>query len=152
MDYLKSLWDGTLGAIRSTPGWAVNAVHTLMGSRFFVGVTGLFFVAFLGHVRFASERFPPVTTVSFTHVLGFAPAVEQRPLAPDEVRTQAAAAAEAAKPYAQDWYGALSQRVADYFGAHSDAVVAGNYMGLTISGVLFLIGLYLLARQETRAR
>lgn len=142
----------TFAALRRTPAWAGNAVHTLLGSRFFVATSGLFFTAFLGHVTFASTRFPPVTKVSFTNVLGFAPDVGSAPAVPGVVSAQAQQAVSAGIPYVQPYLDQARIAIATYFNTTPDAVVWGNYAGLIISGAFFMLGLYLLARQEMRVR
>jgi hypothetical protein len=150
MDRIKTLAAQTWGAVKATPGWLWGAAHTLMGSRFFVAVSALSFTAFFAHVTNAPTRFPPITVASVPAMLGFAPPVEARPLAPDEVREQAGRAAEAGIPYVQPYIDSAREAIAGYFGANTEAVVAGNYLGLALSGFALVLGLYLLARQELR--
>jgi hypothetical protein len=149
---IRALSRDTFSAIGRTPAWLGQAAHTLVGSRFFVALSGLFFVAFFAHVTSASDRFPPITKFSFASVLGFAPPIEDRPLAPDEVRTQAQNALNAGMPYAQPYIDQAKDAVVAYFSANKDAVVAGNYVGLIVSLICLITGLYLLARQELRRR
>ena len=142
----------TFTALGKTPAWAGNALHTLLGSRFFVATSGLFFIAFLGHVTFASTRFPPITKVALGNVLGFAPDVGSAPAVPGVVSTQAQNAVNAGIPYVQPYIDQARIAIAAYFNTTPDAVVWGNYAGLVISGLFFMLGLYLLARQEMRVR
>lgn len=149
---MASIVKDTFSALGRTPGWLAGAAQTLLGSRFSVGTSGLFFVAFLAHVTNAPERFPPINRVAISSLLGFAPPVEAAPALPTEVSEQARAAAEAGTPYVQSWVDEARIGVANYLGANPDAVVWGNYTGLAISSVVFLLSLYLLARQETKMR
>ncbi|MDX2152338.1 MAG: hypothetical protein SFV54_16490, partial [Bryobacteraceae bacterium] len=110
------------------------------------------FVAFLAHVKNAPERFPPITKVSISAMLGFAPAVEAPPAAPDAVADQARQAVDAGIPYLQPYVDSARQSVAAFFGTNADAVAFANLTGLVVSGLFFLLGLYLLARQETTMR
>jgi hypothetical protein len=149
---MASIVKDTFAALGRTPGWLANAAHTLMGSRFFVATSGLFFVAFLGHVTFASHRFPPITKVAIAPLLGFAPPLETAPEVPGVVSEQARLAADAGIPYLQPYIDQARTAVATFFGTTPDAVVWGNYTGLALSGVFFILGLYLMARQEVRTR
>jgi hypothetical protein len=147
---MASIVQDTFAAIGKTPAWLGNAAHTLFGSRFFVATSALFFVAFLGAVTFADHRFPPITKVSFLSVVGFAPAAPPPPQAPGEISGHVQQAVDAGVPYIQPYVDQARVTVAAYFHTNPDAVVWGNYAGLVLSGLCFIIGLYLLARQETR--
>ncbi len=139
---MASTFQDTRSAIRATPAWLGHAIQTLIGSRFFVAVSGIFFIAFLAHVTSAPDRFPPFTTVNFLGIVGFAPDLGTAPQLPSQVSEQAGKAAEAGLPYVQDF-------IAKFMAGHPEATMYGNYLGLALSALFLLLGLYLLARQES---
>ena len=154
---MASTFQQTRSAIGATPGWLAHATQTLIGSRFFVAVFGVFFIAFLAHVTTAPDRLPPITKVDIVRMVGFAPPVAPAPdLLPSEARARAEQAAAAAKkaglPYAQPYIAKARAAVTTYREGHPQAVFQANCIGLGISSFFLLLGLYLLARQETRAR
>ena len=140
---LQSTFQETRSAIRATPAWVGHAVQSLVGSRFFVGVSGIFFISFLSHVTSAPDRLPPFRTAHFMSVMGFAPNVGAAPALPTEVSDQARSAADAGIPYVTDF-------VDGFVAGHPQAITHANIAGLTISAICLLIGLYMLARQESR--
>jgi hypothetical protein len=142
----------TRAAIRATPKWAGNFLQTLLGSRFFVAVSALFFVAFLAHVTVAQTRFPPISRASFTQIVRFSPQPDARPALPDEVAAQAREAAAAGQPYAQRFVGEQVAKVSAFYAANPQAVLYTNYVGLAVSGFFFMLALYLLARQGSLRR
>ncbi len=140
---MASTFQDTRSAIRATPAWLGHAAQTLVGSRFFVAVSGIFFIAFLAHVTSAPDRFPPFTSVNFLGIVGFAPDMGAAPQLPSQVSEQAGNAAQAGLPYLQDAF-------AKFMTGHPEATVYGNYLGLGVSAFFLLLGVYLLARQESR--
>ena len=140
---MASTLQDTRSAIRATPAWLANATRTLIGSRFFVAVSGIFFIAFLAHVTSAPDRFPPFTPVNFLGIVGFAPDLGERPQLPSQVSEQVGKAADAGLPYLQEFAARL-------LAGNPEMVIYGNYIGLAISAVFLLLGLYLLAQQESR--
>ena len=140
---MASTFQDTRSAIAATPAWLGHAVQTLIGSRFFVAVSGIFFIAFLAHVTSAPDRFPPFTSVNFLGIVGFAPDLGTAPQLPSQVSEQVGKAANAGLPYLQDFF-------AKFMAGHPQATAYGNYLGLGLSAFFLLLGLYLLARQESR--
>ena len=138
---MASTFQETRSAIRATPAWVGHALQTLVGSRFFVAVSGIFFIAFLAHVTSAPDRFPPLTSVNFLGIVGFAPDLGAAPQLPSAVSEQVGNATSAGLPYVQDF-------ISRFMAGHPEATVYGNYLGLAISALSLLLGLYLLARQE----
>ena len=149
---LSSTLAETRAAVRATLNWAAHATQTLLGSRFFVALTGLLFVAFLAHVTVAQTRFPPITRASLTQILGFAPVQAPRPALPGEVSSRVEEAKRAGQPYIQRFVAAQEAKVAAFYRANPSAVLYTNYVGLGVSGFFFMLGLYLLARQGTLRR
>lgn len=140
---MASTFQDTRAAIRATPAWLGHAAQTLIGSRFFVAVSGIFFIAFLAHVTFAPNRFPPITSVNLLRITGFAPDLGPAPQLPSQVSAQVGNATQAGLPYVQDF-------IAKFMAGHPEATLYGNYIGLGVSALFLLLGLYLLARQESR--
>lgn len=141
----------TRSALKATPAWLSGATHTLLGSRFFVAVSALFFVAFLAHVTTAQTRFPPITRVSFSQIVSFAPTPAPAPDLPPEVLEKLAEARRAGEPAAQRYVEEGVGKVGAYYAAHPEAVARSNYVGLVVSGLFLMLALYMLARQEMRA-
>jgi len=140
----------TRSALRATPRWAGNFVQTLLGSRFFLAVTALLFVAFLSHVTTAQNRFPPIARISFTQIVSFAPQGEPRPALPGEVSAQLREVAGAGRPYLQTFVDEQRAKVRAFYADTPDAMMWTNYIGLGLSGFFFMLALYLLARQAVR--
>lgn len=140
----------TRSALRATPKWAGNFVQTLLGSRFFVAVSALLFVAFFSHVMTAQNRFPPITRVSFTQIVSFAPQGEPRPALPGEVSAQLQEAASAGRPYLDVFIGEQIAKVDAFYASTPEAMMWTNYIGLGVSGFFFLLALFLLTRQAVR--
>jgi hypothetical protein len=150
---MSSTLKDTRSALRATPAWAGNFVQTLLGSRFFLAVTAIFFLSFLAHVSTAQERFPPFTRIALSAVSAFAPqAAGPAPALPEEVNAQVQQAVAAGMPYAQAFLTEQVLKVRTYYDAHPQAVVTTNYIGLGVSGLLFMLALYLLARQGSLRR
>lgn len=139
---MASTFLDTRSALRATPAWLGHAVQTLVGSRFFVAVSGIFFIAFLAHVTTAPDRFPPFTSVNFLGIVGFAPDLGPAPQLPSQIGEQAGKAMSAGIPYLQDLF-------TSFMAGHPQATMYGNYLGLAVSALFLLLGLYLLARQES---
>ena len=154
---MASTFQQTRSAIGATPGWLAHATQTLIGSRFFVAVFGVLFIAFLAHVTTAPDRLPPITRVDIVRMIGFAPPVAPAPeLLPSDARAQAEKAAAAAKraglPYVQPYITKARTAVTTYREGHPQAVFHANCIGLGLSSFFLLLGLYLLARQESTRR
>ena len=149
---MASTFQQTRSAIRATPAWFANVGQTLIGSRFFVAVFGVFFIAFLAHVTTAPDRLPPITKVDIVRMIGFAPPIQPAPDLPSQVREQAEKAAHAGLPYVQPYLDKAGAAVSAYRSAHPEANFQANCIGLGLSSFLLLLGLYLLARQESRRR
>ena len=153
---MASTFQQTRSAFAATPRWLAHATQTLIGSRFFVAVFGVFFIAFLAHVTTAPDRLPPITKVDIVRMVGFAPPIAPAPDLPSEVREQAETAAAAAKtasvPYIQPYIAKAKQAVETYREGHPQAIFYANCIGLGLSSFFLLLGLYLLARQESRRR
>lgn len=140
---MASTLQDTRSALRATPAWLGHAIQTLVGSRFFVAVSGIFFISFLAHITSAPDRFPPFTSVNFLGIVGFAPDLGPAPQLPSQVSEQVGNATNAGLPYAQDF-------LTKFLAGHPETVPLGNFIGLAVSALCLLLGLYLLARQESR--
>lgn len=143
----------TRAAVRATPRWAGNFVQTLLGSRFFLAVSAIFFIAFLAHVTTAQTRFPPFTRIALSAVGAFAPeAAVPKPELPDEVSVHVQQAAAAGMPYVQAFVTEKILQVRTFYDANPQAVMNTNYIGLGLSAFFFMLALYLLARQGSLRR
>lgn len=149
---MPSTLANTRAALRATPAWTGNFVQMLLGSRFFLAVTALLFVAFLAHVTTAQTRFPPIARVSFTQIVSFAPQGAPRPALPSEVTAITDDIRAAGRPHVQTFVDAQVAKVQAFYAANPEAMVATNYIGLGISGFFFVLALYLLARQGSLRR
>lgn len=134
-----------------------TAVQTLVGSRFFVGVSGLCLTAFLAHVLTNPSNFPQFAVLNF-QTMGILPPLPPAPDLPGldgqagEVAKDAVQGAkQAGLPYVQAWLAEQDAKAKAYFLANPGAVVAGNYLGLLVSTGATLLGVYLLARQRKMA-
>lgn len=130
-----------------------HALQGLLGSRFFVGVSGLCLTAFLAHVLNAPDRFPQFAVINF-QTMGILPPLPPAPDLPSlSGRAQEAAqgAVQAGLPYVQQFLADTGAKIGAWFAAHPQAVVIGNYVGLVVSTAATLLGTYLLARQQRSA-
>jgi len=134
-----------------------TAVQSLIGSRFFVGVSGLCLTAFLAHVLTNPSSFPQFAVINF-QTMGILPPLPPAPDLPSldgrvgEVAKDAVqGAAKAGLPYVQAWMAQQGAKVSAYFEANPTSVVIGNYIGLVASAAATLFGCYLLARQQKMA-
>lgn len=134
-----------------------TAVRTLIGSRFFVGVSGLCLTAFLAHVLSNPSSFPQFAIINF-QTMGILPPLPPAPELPSldgragqVARDAAEGAKQAGLPYVQAWLAEQDAKVKAYFAANPGAVVAGNYIGLAASTAATLWGVYLLAGQRKMA-
>lgn len=126
------------------------ALQGLVGSRFFVGLSGLCLTAFLAHVLNAPDRFPQFAVVSF-QTIGILPPLPPAPALPElsgGVRDAAQGAVSAGLPYVQQFLADQGAKVAAYFDANPTSVTIGNYIGLVVSAGTTLLGTYLLAGQQ----
>jgi hypothetical protein len=132
-----------------------EAVRQLVGSRFFVALSALSFVAFLSHAVFAPERFPPMAPLS-PALWGLAPApppvsefVELQPgiqQAAGEKAREALAAGIPYAPGAAQWlYTALAN--AAFGGDFGRTTRFLNYIALGAWSALLWWSIYLLARR-----
>jgi hypothetical protein len=138
-----------MSANRGYLGRLGKGVQTLVGSRFFVGVSALTMTAFLAHVLNAPDRFPQFAVINF-QTMGILPPPPPGPDLPQLGETARAAvdgAKAAGLPYLQAWLDVQSAKAGAWFAAHPGAVVLGNHIGLAVSGMTTLLGAYLLARQ-----
>ena len=143
MNYILSVFNGTISALKATPAWAGNALHVLVGSRFYVAVCATFFFSFLAHLASAPSRFPPFVKVSPLAFAGIAPDVGVAPELPSEVSVRAQDAAQAGLGHVEGYLQA-------FFEADPQRVVYANQAGLAISGVALLLGIVLLSRQNAK--
>lgn len=134
-----------------------TAIQTLVGSRFFVGVSGLCLTAFLAHVLTNPSNFPQFAVINF-QTMGILPPLPPAPDLPSldgrvgEVAKDAVLGAkQAGLPYVQAWLAEQDAKAKAYFTANPGAVIAGNYIGLVVSTAATLFGVYLLARQRKMA-
>ena len=126
-----------------------HAVQGLLGSRFFVAVSGLCLTAFLAHVLNAPDRFPQFMALNF-QTMGILPPLPPAPELPElsgTVKDAAHNAAQAGLPYVQQFLADLGAKAEAWFAANPTAVTIGNYVGLVTSGASLSLGTYLLARQ-----
>lgn len=150
---MASTFQQTRSAIAATPGWIAHAIQTLLGSRFFVAVLGVFFIAFLAHVTTAPDRLPPITRVDLVRIAGFAPPVGPAPdLLPSQAKEDAERLARSGVPYLQPYLNKAKAAATTYQEAHPQAIFYANCIGLGLSSFFLLLGLYLLARQESTRR
>ena len=150
---MASTFQQTRSAIGATPGWLAHATQTLIGSRFFVAVLGVFFIAFLAHVTTAPDRLPPIAKVDIVRLVGFAPPIAPAPdLLPSEARAEAERIAQSGVPYLQPYLTKAGAAVTTYRDTHPQAIFHANCIGLALSSVFLLLGLYMLARQESTRR
>lgn len=134
-----------------------TAVQTLIGSRFFVGVSGLCLTAFLAHVLTAPTHFPQFAVLNF-QTMGILPPLPPAPDLPsldgrvgEVARDAVQGAKQAGLPYVQAWFAEQDAKAKAFFTANPEAVVTGNYIGLALSTAATLLGVYLLARQRKMA-
>lgn len=147
MNDLLGVFNGTISALKATPAWLGNAAHVLIGSRFYVAVSGMFFLSFMAHLFSAPTRFPPFVDINPLAFAGLGadlgPDLGAAPALPGEVETRAQSAAETGLGYAGNWLHA-------YFAEDSQRIVHANQAGLVISGIALLLGLWLMTRQEAK--
>lgn len=130
-----------------------HAVQGLLGSRFFVALSGLCLTAFLAHVLNAPDRFPQFMVLNF-QTMGILPPLPPAPDLPElsaTVKDAAHSAAQAGLPYVQHFLADIGAKVEAWFAANPAAVTIGNYVGLVTSGAGLFLGTYLLARQQRPA-
>ncbi|KAF0178978.1 MAG: hypothetical protein IV086_01020 [Hyphomonadaceae bacterium] len=134
-------------------GRVSHALQGLLGSRFFVAVSGACLMAFLAHVLTAPDRFPQFVVINF-QTMGILPPLPPAPELPElsgTVKDAAHGAVQAGLPYVQQFLADVGAKISAWFAANPAAVVIGNYVGLVASGAALLLGAYLLARQQRPA-
>lgn len=132
--------DSALGGVGKVRAWSGNVVHVLLGSRFFVALSGVTFITFLAHALNAGDRPPAMEFFNLQAVFGAFLPPPPPDVLPEVARAQAQEAAKAGLPH-------LMQAIDSYF-AKPENARAFNIGGLVVSSIFLAWSVYLLARRQ----